>query len=249
MKNIVHAKIIMLLLLGMVCYSWYGNAWANQLANLRMGEHGAFTRIVFEFNNSISHTNPIKKDGDRLTILFPKTVAVTEHCLPVGMQKNQRVKSLLINKQGQDLCADIIMPSADFTTKMRYLQNPERLIVDIYGETIKPETLAIAVSPKTAPTALPKAVKAVKQEVPMHSPQSTDPGIYWPILLLINLVMVALLGLMQFAIVKIKKRVVAQENYKPPEFSDKGMLAIDLKIQEELKKYRSIAERARMAGI
>ena len=232
------------------CWPWCRTARANQLTDLRMGEHGAFTRIVFEFKNTIRQTNPIKKDGDRFTIVFPKTAAARESSLQAEIQKNQRVKSLVLNAQGQDLYADITMPSADFTTKLRYLPKPERMILDIYAEPVMPPAKPVtAVSPKTEQTALPVAVTAVKQEKLPQAPQSGDMPLYWSILMLINLVMVAILGLMQYALLKIKQRLSARWNNETPDLSDKGIFVIDSKIQEELKKYRGLSQPAQTAGL
>jgi hypothetical protein len=155
-----------------------------------------------------------------------------------------------LNKQGHDLCADITMPSADFTTKMRYLSKPERLILDIYAEPVMPPAKPVtAVSPKTEQTALPVAVTAVKQEKLPQAPQSSDMPLYWSILMLINLVMVAILGLMQYALLKIKQRLSARWKNETPDLSDKGMFVIDSKIQEELKKYRGLSQPAQTAGL
>jgi hypothetical protein len=250
MKTTLRIKIIWFLLLLAACGPWRRTAGANELTDLRMGEHGAYTRIVFEFKNAIGHTNPVKKDGERVTVVFPKTAAIKEGSLQAEMQKNQRVKSLVLNKQGHDLCADITMPSADFTTKMRYLSKPERLILDIYGETIIPEKVVTAVvSPKTEQTALQTAVKAVKPEARPQVSQSSNMPIYWAILMLINLVMVAILGLMQYALLKIKQRLSARWKNETPDLSDKGMFVIDSKIQEELKKYRGLSQPAQTAGL
>ena len=249
MKNILHTKTIMILIVLTVCWPWCRTARANQLTDLRMGEHGAFTRIVFEFKSTIRQTNPIKKDGDRFTIVFPKTAAAQESSLQAEIQKNQRVKSLVLNAQGQDLCADITMPSADFTTKLRYLPKPERMILDIYAEPVMPPAKPVtAVSPKTEQAALPVAVTAVKQEKLPQAPQSNDMPIYWSILMLINLVMVVILGLMQYALLKIKQRLSARWKNETPDLSDKGIFVIDAKIQEEIKKYHGLSQPAPTAG-
>jgi len=231
------------------CWPWCRTAQANQLTDLRMGEHGAYTRIVFEFKNTIRQTNPVTKDGDRVTVVFPKTAAAKESSLQAEMQKNKRVKSLVLNAQGQDLCADITMPSADFTTKLRYLPKPERMILDIYAEPVMPPAKPVtAVSPKAEQTALPAAVTAVKQEKRPQAPQSNDMPLYWTILMLINLVMVAILGLMQYALLKIKQRLSARWKNETPDLSDKGIFVIDSKIQEELNKYRGLSQPAPTAG-
>ena len=181
---------------------------------------------------------------------FPKTAAIKEGSLQAEMQKNQRVKSLVLNKQGHDLCAVITMPSADFNTKLRYLSKPERVILDIYGETIIPEKVVTAVvSPKKEQTALQTAVKEVKPEARPQVSQSSNMPIYWAILMLINLVMVAILGLMQYALLKIKQRLSARWKNETPDLSDKGIFVIDSKIQEELKKYRGLSQPAQTAGL
>ena len=239
----------MILIVLTACWPWCRTARANQLTDLRMGEHGAFTRIVFEFKSTIRQTNPIKKDGDRFTIVFPKTAAAQESSLQAEIQKNQRVKSLVLNAQGQDLCADITMPSADFTTKLRYLPKPERMILDIYAEPVMPPAKPVtAVSPKTEQAALPVAVTAVKQEKLPQAPQSADMPLYWSILMLINLVMAVILGLMQYDLLKMKQRLSARWMNAPPDLSDKGVFVIDAKIQKELKKYHGLSQPASKAG-
>jgi hypothetical protein len=73
--------------------------------------------------------------------------------------------------------------------------------------------------------------------------------IYWAILMLINLVMVVILGLMQYALLKIKQRLSARWNNETPDLSDKGMFVIDSKIQEELTRYRGLSQPAQTAGL
>ena len=249
MKSTLYHVIIAIAILSIFSL-WFSTAWANELTDLRMGEHGTFTRIVFEFKNTIRPTNPVKKDKDRVSVVFPKTAAAQDSSLQAKLQKNQRVKSLILNAQGQDLCADITMLSADFTTKLRYLPKPERMILDIYAEPVMPPAKPVsAVSSKTEQTALPAAVTTMKQESRPQVPQSNDMPFYWSILMLINLVIVAILGLMQYALLKIKQRLSARWKNETPDLSDKGIFVIDSKIQEELNKYRGLSQPAPTAGL
>jgi len=249
MKSTLYHVIIAMAILSFLS-PWFSLAWANQLTDLRMGEHGTYTRIVFEFKTAIRQTNPVKKDKDRISVIFPKTAAAEESSLQAKLQKNQRVKSLILNAQGQDLCADITMLSADFTTKLRYLPKPERMILDIYAEPVLPPAKPVsAVSSKTEQTALPAAVTTMKQESRPQASQSSKVQLYWLILLLINLVMVVILGFMQYALLKIKQRLSSRPKNETPDLSDKGIFVIDSKIQEELNKYRCLSQPATMAGL
>ena len=249
MKSILYHVIIAIAILS-IFSPWFSSAQANQLTDLRMGEHGTYTRIVFEFKTAIRQTNLLKKDKNRVSVIFPKTAAAEESSSQAKLQKNQRVKSLILNAQGQDLCADITMLSADFTTKLRYLPNPERMILDIYAEPVLPPAKPVTVvSSKTEQTALPAAVTTMKQESRPQAQQSSKVPLYWLILILINLVMVIMLGLMQYALLKIKQRLSARPKNETPDLSDKGIFVIDSKIQEELNKYRGLSQPAPTAGL
>jgi hypothetical protein len=67
--------------------------------------------------------------------------------------------------------------------------------------------------------------------------------------MLINFVMVVILGLMQYALLKINQRLSARWKNETPDLSDKGIFVIDSKIQEELKKYRGLSQPAQTAGL
>jgi hypothetical protein len=247
MKTTLHISILALVLSGVFCL-WFKETYANQLTDVRIGEHGAYTRIVFEFKNTIRHTNSVKKNEERVTVVFPKGAGIKESSLLPEVPKNQRVKSLVLNKQGKYLCADITMPSADFTTKLRYLPKPERVVLDIYGETFIPEKVVTAITPQTRPAAIAHEVKAMKHEALPQPPQSSNMQIYWSVLLLINLIMVTILGLMSNALLKLQQRLSARWKNGIPGFPDKSIDLIDSEIQEELKKYRGLAQTAQTAG-
>jgi hypothetical protein len=204
--------------------------------------------MVFEFNRPVPQANPVKKDGDQVTIVFPKTAANKQCSVQAGIAKNKRIKSLILNQQGHNLCTIITMSSTGFTTKMRYLPKPERMILDIYGEPVNAEKTVTAVSTNNLQTIVPPAA-TVKQKERQLPAQSNDMTLFWSILMLINLIMVVILGLMQYALSKIKQRLFARWKQTPPDLTDKGIIDLDVKIQEEFKKYRGLTQTAPTEGI
>ncbi|MBW1998373.1 MAG: hypothetical protein JRJ29_10480 [Deltaproteobacteria bacterium] len=103
---------------------------ASVLQRVRTGEHGAFTRLVFEFRG-LPENAPVESVGQgKLSLLFPNTR--TDLPPVVKFSGRKRVDRMKFVSNGSDLTADIFLKLPYFSLKTLRLKDPERVVFDLY---------------------------------------------------------------------------------------------------------------------
>lgn len=106
-------------------------ASAAQLKSVRIGDHEAFTRIVFELDETVKYSAPAKSGKDGIISLsFPST----QTALPdkKSAKKSGRVRSIEFSQKGSDLEARVRIRFNDFEIATFSLINPSRVIIDVH---------------------------------------------------------------------------------------------------------------------
>ena len=119
---------------------WLPLGWAQaaDLKYVRAGEHGSFTRVVFEFQGMVRSTAPtIIGRGKFYVIFFDMTTALPRQILNKITKGIQFVE--LIQEESR-LTANITLSFPYFKLKTFSLSNPYRFIIDAYRISSPPKT-------------------------------------------------------------------------------------------------------------
>jgi len=161
-------KLNLILILAVIFW-WRPLGWA-QAANLkyiRAGEHGSFTRVVFEFEGMVRLTEPtIIGRGIFNVIFFDMTTALPHQILNKTTKGIQYVE--LIQEKSR-LTANITLSFPDFKLKTFSLSNPNRFIIDAYRMSSPPKTSELVDSLRTGPLDT-----APDTEEPLHDEPDTE---------------------------------------------------------------------------
>jgi hypothetical protein len=136
-----------------VILSWllFGWAQAADLIHARAGEHGAFSRVVFEFQDVVRSKGPIITGRGKFYVTFlDSTTALPRRALNKTTKGVQSVK--LIQKESH-LIANIKLSFPYFRLKTFSLQNPDRVVIDAYRMSLPPKKIVPEESLHAEPTA------------------------------------------------------------------------------------------------
>lgn len=112
---------------------WTTPSFAAQLKDIRLGEHNDYTRIVFEFDQSVQ-SNLVQPDNPhRLEIEFPDTRPNLVQKIPVERAKH--LKDIQIWSAHNALSAVLKFNLTHKKVDTFALKEPPRIIVDIYWQT------------------------------------------------------------------------------------------------------------------
>lgn len=129
MKN---TRLAVLMIAGalLVAGSSLGSANAAVLERTRTGEHGSFTRLVFEFQDAPAGIPLESVSEGNLSVLFPGTRTNLPPVVRFGRPK--RLDRVEFFQRGSDLFANIIPKLPRFNVKTLRLKDPERVVFDLY---------------------------------------------------------------------------------------------------------------------
>lgn len=102
------------------------------LSSVRTGEHGKFTRIVFEFQNAVQFKNPKIIDKGKFSVLFLDCSTDLPLLTVYWADSFQKVKSVKFIKNKSNLTAEVKLTFPHFLLKAFSLSNPDRVVVDAY---------------------------------------------------------------------------------------------------------------------
>jgi hypothetical protein len=112
------------------------------LKSVRTGEHENFTRIVFEFQNTVQFKNPKIKDRGKFSVLFLDSSTGLASSTVYETDSLQKVQSVEFIKNESNLTANITLMPPYFMIKTFTLADPVRVVVDAYPLT--PSTKDVA---------------------------------------------------------------------------------------------------------
>lgn len=156
-----------LTLIGVVILSWFPMGWA-QAANLlyaRAGEHGSFTRIVFEFQDVVQAKKPVITDKGKFYLVFlDSSTTLPRQTLN---KTTKGVNAVEFIQRKSHLTTNITLAFPYFRLKTFSLPNPDRFVIDAYRTSPRPKEI---VKKEPAPT---EPIARVFKE-PAPSKQITD---------------------------------------------------------------------------
>ena len=163
-----------LTLILVVILSWLPFGWA-QAANLiyvRAGEHGAFTRVVFEFQNVVRSKEPIITGRGTFYVVFlGSTTALprqTFHKITKGVHSVE-----LIQKESR-LTANIKLSFPYFRLKTSILSNPTRVVIDAYRMSSPPKISKLKESLHAKSNSSVLTEPAVREQIASTKKTSTE---------------------------------------------------------------------------
>ena len=246
---------------------WLPLGWA-QAANLkyvRVGEHGSFTRVVFEFQGTVRSTAPIITGKGKFNVMFfDMTTALPRQPLN---KTTKGIQFIELIQEESHLTANITLSFPHFKLKTFSLSNPDRFIIDAYRMSLSLKTgtseeslqqagpLNAAPDTKEPPQAksetdeplhaeLDKAVltEPVKTDQMIQTKKSSRDGnfnIQIYLLALLNVLTLIILALLSLNLLRRRPRIDSErlsEVLGSLETTDKRIAAIDALIKKELEK-------------
>lgn len=124
---------------------WADNAtaFAAHLKNIRLGNHKAFTRIVFEFDGASTYQMP-EIDGEGIaSVIFPDSSVGSIIPLKNLREEYRFIDSVALSNKENNVIATIVSPCPKFEIRSFSLSNPNRVVLDFYGLKEKPAASAI----------------------------------------------------------------------------------------------------------
>jgi hypothetical protein len=126
-----------------------GVAEAAQLRYIRIGEHKAFSRIVFEFRGKAVFREPVVKGKGKVSVLFIDTTTTLPR--QILSETTKRVDTIEFVEEGSHLAALIEFPFPYFEVKPFALSSPERVVLDVYQLKEPPEGVVFEESIRQKP--------------------------------------------------------------------------------------------------
>jgi hypothetical protein len=161
-------KLALILILAVI-FLWLPLGWAQaaDLKYIRAGEHGSFTRVVFEFDGMVRSTEPtIIGRGIFNVIFFDMTTALPRQILN---KTTKGIQSVELIQEKSRLTANITLSFPDFKLKTFSLSNPDRFIIDAYRMFSLPKTSELVDSLQAGPLDT-----APDTEEPLHAEPDTE---------------------------------------------------------------------------
>jgi hypothetical protein len=245
-----------LILIVAVILWWLPLGWA-QAANLkyiRAGEHGSFTRVVFEFQGMVRSTAPtIIGRGKFYVIFFDMTTTLPRQTLNKTTKGIQSVE--LIQKESR-LTANITLSFPHFKLKTFSLSNPYRFIIDAYRMSSPPKTSELEESlqaePLNAEPDTEEPLHAEPDKVILTEPVETDQMIRTKkfsidgnynvqiyLLALLNVLTLIIIALLSLYLLR-RRPTIDSERFREVlgslKTTDERIATIDALIKKELEK-------------
>jgi len=165
-------KLALILILAVIFW-WLPLGWAQaaDLKYIRAGEHGSFTRVVFEFEGMVRSTEPtIIGRGIFNVIFFDMTTALPRQILN---KTTKGIQSVELIQEKSRLTANITLSFPDFKLKTFSLSNPDRFIIDAYRMSSLPKTSELVDSLQAGPLDT-----APDTEESLHAKPDTEEPLY-----------------------------------------------------------------------
>ena len=249
-----------------VIFSWLPLGWAQaaDLKYVRAGEHGSFTRVVFEFQGMVRSTAPtIIGKGNFNVIFFDMTTALPRQVLN---KTTKGIQSVELIQEESRLTANITLSFPYFKLKTFSLLNPDRFIIDAYRMSSPPKTSVLEESLQAGPLndtpdteeplhAEPNTEKPLHTEpdkVVLTEPAGTDQMIRTKkssidgnynvqiyLLALLNVLTLIIVALLSFNLLRRRPTIDSErlsEMLESLETTDERVATIDALIKKELEK-------------
>jgi len=136
-----------------------------ELRYIRIGEHKAYTRIVFEFRGAAIFKEPVVQGKGAFSVVFENTnTALPEQ---IASETSKRVGLIRFVQEESHLAANITVTFPYFDIKAFALQNPDRVVLDVNPLSEPPPGVVFEEKLEKASTAEP--VSATPENPGMES--------------------------------------------------------------------------------
>jgi tetratricopeptide (TPR) repeat protein len=157
-------KTLLALLVAVLSLWCVASTEATELKHVRIGEYAAYTRLVFEFGNSVRFDQKSTKDTKIVSIAFPDTTT----SLPRNIEcaTTARIQSINFIQDNAQLVAQIAFSSPALLVKSFSLDGPARIVVDAYEPAthgVQNDTSKTQTSIKKSEVPMRKAVTGQKE--------------------------------------------------------------------------------------
>ena len=245
-----------LILIAAVILWWLplGSAQAADLKYVRAGEHGSFTRVVFEFQGKVRSTAPtIIGRGNFNVIFFDMTTALPRQMLN---KTTKGIQSVELIQEESRLTANIMLSFPYFKLKTFSLLNPDRFIIDAYRMSSPPKTSVLEESLQAGPLNdtldIEEPLQAKPDKVVLTEPGGTDQMIQEKkssidgnyhvqiyLLAVLNILTLIILAILSFNLLRRRPTINSErlgEVLASLETTDERVATIDALIKKELAK-------------
>ena len=240
-----------------VVLSGFQLGWA-QAANLiyaRAGEHGTFTRVVFEFQDVVRFKSPVITGREKFYVVFLDST--TNLPRQILKKTTKGVRAVKFTREESHLTANITLSFPYFRLKVFLLPNPNRVVIDAYQMSSPPEEIGLKESLHAKPIAsvLTEPVEGKQTTITKKSSaemvgghSKIDPrALEKPaldkaqtyLLALLNIFTVIIIVLLSFNLLKRRSIIDSEhlsETLDSLKATDESIAAIDVMINRELKK-------------
>jgi hypothetical protein len=112
-----------------LCLVRLGSAEGAELRYVRIGEHKAYTRIVFEFRGEASFKEPVVKGKGRFSVVFENTTTALP--MQIAGETSKRVDVITFAQGKSHLVANITVSFPYFGIKSFSILKPDRVVLDV----------------------------------------------------------------------------------------------------------------------
>jgi hypothetical protein len=166
--NLRNRTILPILCVGFVLITWTCPSYAAKLKDIRVGEYKTHTRIVFEHGDTIPQETLRPLTSGQLSVVFPDTELDLIRKIPIDRSK--RLKEIKIWQRRNELSLVLTFAFAHFRYELSRIDQPKRLVLDVYRMT-PPKTTSLSESEEKAAPAAP----GNKDETPDAQPLTDKP--------------------------------------------------------------------------
>lgn len=245
---------------------WLPLGWAQtaDLKYVRAGEHGSFTRVVFEFQGMVRSRAPtIMGRGNFNVIFFDLTTTLPRQILN---RTTKGIQSVELIREESRLTANITLSFPYFKLKTFSLSNPDRFIIDAYRMSSPPirnesEESSQAGPLNTAPDTEDSLQARSDTEEPLHAepdkvvltePTETDQmirtkkssidghyNVQTYLLALLNILTLIIVALLSLNLLRRRSTINSERLsgvLESLETTDERVASIDALIKKELEK-------------
>jgi hypothetical protein len=164
--------ILPILCVGFVLITWICPSYAAKLKDIRVGEYQTHTRIVFEHGDTIPHETLRPLAAGRLSVVFPDTELDLIRKIPID--RSRRLKEIKIWQRQNELSLILTFAFAHFRYELSRMDQPKRLVVDLFHMT-PPETTSVSEPEVKAALAPPASMDEHADAKPLTHKLETAP--------------------------------------------------------------------------
>jgi hypothetical protein len=122
--------ILSVLCVGFILVTRVCSVDAAELRDIRVGEYGTHTRIVFEYGGTIPHETLRSRASGQLFVGLPDTELDLKRKIPIVPSRN--LKEIKIHQRRNELYLLLTFAYDHFRYELSQIDQPKRLILDVY---------------------------------------------------------------------------------------------------------------------